>query len=396
MEFKILKKSQRSNARLGIIKTDHGIIKTPAFIGVATQATIKTLDSKEVIKTKTQALICNTFHLHLRPQEHIIAKNGGLHKFMDWHKPLMTDSGGYQVFSLGFGKDYGTGKIINKEQSAVIKPDQQPKNIKITEDGVWFRSPIDGRELFIGPKESIEIQKKLGADIIFAFDECPSPLANYEYNKKALKRTHRWAIASIEANDKKSPSQKRQAKQAIYGIIQGGKYKDLRIESAKFISLLPFDGFGIGGEFGSDKKTMEKMIGWVIKEIPEQKPRHLLGIGKLEDIPIIIKQGIDTFDCTIPTHYARHGYAFISKKSNSNQWKNYQKIDLNKTIYLKDLRPLDKNCDCYVCKSYTRSYLHHLLKAKEITALKLLTFHNLYYFNRVVEKIRDEIKKGKF
>ena len=375
-DFRILKKSKKSGARLGIIKTSSGDIETPAFIGVATQATVKTLESKEVLETGTQALICNTFHLHLKPGEDIVAKNGGLHKFMNWSGPLMTDSGGYQVFSLGFGRDYGTGKVLKEKRDEKITVGHQPRNIKIIEDGVWFVSPIDGKNVFIGPKESIRIQEKLGADIIFAFDECPSPIADYEYNKKALQKTHPWA--KICLNTKKS-------KQALYGIVQGGKFKDLRIESAKFIGALPFEGFGIGGEFGSSKSSMEKMLGWVIKELPDEKPRHLLGIGQLEDIPKIIRQGVDTFDCTIPTHHARHGYAFTS----------HGKLDMNKSKFLKDKRNLDKSCDCYVCREHTRSYLSHLMRAREITALKLLTFHNLHFFNKMVEKIRREIENGK-
>jgi len=375
-DFRILKKSKKSGARLGVIKTSSGDIETPAFIGVATQATVKTLESKEVLETGTQALICNTFHLHLKPGEDIVAKNGGLHKFMNWSGPLMTDSGGYQIFSLGFGRDYGTGKILKEKRDEKITAGHQPRNIKIADDGVWFISPIDGKNVFIGPKESIQIQEKLGADIIFAFDECPSPIADYEYNKTALRKTHPWAKICLDT---------KKSKQALYGIVQGGKFKDLRMESAKFIEALPFEGFGIGGEFGNSKSSMEKMLGWVIKELPEEKPRHLLGIGQLEDIPKIIRQGVDTFDCTIPTHYARHGYAFTS----------HGKLDMNKSKFLRDKNILDKNCDCYVCQEHTRSYLSHLMRAREITALKLLTFHNLHFFNKMVEKVRREIENGK-
>jgi len=375
-DFRILKKSKKSGARLGVIKTSSGDIETPAFIGVATQATVKTLESKEVLETGTQALICNTFHLHLKPGEDIVAKNGGLHKFMNWSGPLMTDSGGYQVFSLGFGRDYGTGKVLKEKRDEKITAGHQPRNIKIADDGVWFVSSIDGKNVFIGPKESIQIQEKLGADIIFAFDECPSPIADYKYNKKALQKTHPWAKICLDT---------KKSKQALYGIVQGGKFKDLRMESAKFIGALPFEGFGIGGEFGNSKSSMEKMLGWVIKELPEEKPRHLLGIGQLEDIPKIIRQGVDTFDCTIPTHYARHGYAFTS----------HGKLDMNKSKFLRDKNILDKNCDCYVCQEHTRSYLSHLMRAREITALKLLTFHNLHFFNKMVEKVRREIENGK-
>lgn len=376
VEFKILKKSEKSKARLGILKTSHGEIETPSLIPVATRAVVKTLTSEEVLQTKSQALIANTFHLHLRPGEDIVEKGGQLHEFMRWSKPLMTDSGGFQVFSLGFGRDFGMGKMLKRKSGAVIQTGQQPQKLKITDDGVTFRSPIDGREIFLGPKESMRIQEKLGADIIFAFDECTSPIADYEYTKKSLMKTHEWARQCL--NFKKSD-------QALYGIVQGGKYKDLRIESARLIGALAFDGFGIGGEFGDEKKTMTQMLGWALNELPEDKPRHLLGIGQLEDIPKIIKEGVDTFDCTIPTHYARHGVAFTSNG----------KLTMSQTKFLKDQKPLDTKCTCSVCQIYKRSYICHLLRAKEITALRLLTFHNLYYFNTVIEGLRTQIKEGK-
>lgn len=389
ISFSVSKKSKKSRARLGRLATPHGTIETPAFVGVATQATVKTLNSDEVPATGTQLLICNTFHLHLKPGEDVVKKSKGLHSFMNWDRPLMTDSGGFQVFSLGFGIDYGTGKILKEKNGATIKVGTQPKNIRITEDGVYFRSPVDGRQLFIGPKESIRIQEKLGADIVLAFDECTSPIADYEYNKKALERTHRWAQICLKT---------KKSKQALYGIVQGGKFKDQRIESARFIGSLPFDGFGIGGEFGDSKKTMMEMLRWTLTELPEEKPRHLLGIGHLEDIPLIIKEGVDTFDCIVPTHYARHGYAFISQKSKGKsqnlETAKHARLNLEKSEFKKDLGPLDKNCSCPVCQNYSRSYIHHLLKAKEITALRLLTLHNLHYFNAFVGQLRIQIKKG--
>ena len=292
LNFKIVKKSKKSRARLGVLKTTHGEIETPAFVPVATQATIKALSSEEVKETKSQILIANTFHLHTKGADKIIKLSGGIHKFMNWRRPLMTDSGGFQVFSLGFGKDYGVGKIL-KQKSKVLEKEtflrdittnQQPKFVKITNDGVWFNSPIDGSKLFLNPKKSIQIQEAIGADIIFAFDECPPPNADYEYNKKAMERTHQWAIESLKAFSHKSSVV---SHQSLFGIVQGGKHKDLRIESAKFIGSLLFDGFGIGGEFGDDKIIMMKMVGWVNDELPEQKPRHLLGIGYHEDIPKI-------------------------------------------------------------------------------------------------------------
>ncbi len=375
MQFRISKKSKNSNARIGFLEIEHKVIETPCLVPVATQAVIKTLESEEVEKTKSQILICNTFHLHLKPGEKLVEKSGGLHKFMNWKKPLMTDSGGFQVFSLGFGTDYGIGKILKSSNQKSIKENSQPNRVKITEDGVYFKSPVDGSELFMGPKESIKIQESLGADIIFNFDECTPPLADRQYTKKSLEKTHKWAKVCLKL---------KKTNQALYGIVQGGKFKDLRQESAKFIGSLDFEGFGIGGEFGDDKKTMVNMINWTVKELPEKKPRHLLGIGHLEDIEKIIKSGVDTFDCTVPTHYARHGVAFTSQG----------RLDLNKPKFLKDRKPLDENCMCYVCQNYKKNYISHLLRAKEITALKFLTFHNLYFFNSYIEKIREKIKKG--
>jgi len=376
IEFKVLKKSKKSNARIGILRIKNNNIETPVFVPVATQAVVKTLNSQEVKETKSQILICNTFYLHLKPGEKIIEKAGGLHQFMNWHYPLMTDSGGFQVFSFGFGKDFGTGKILKKSKEKKIEFKQQPKLLRITQDGVYFRSFLDGREIFLDPKKSIKIQEKLGADIIFTFDECTSPMADYQYTQKSLERTHRWAKICLET---------KKSKQAIFGIIQGGKFKDLRIKSANFIGKMDFDGFGIGGEFGDNKTVMQKMLAAVIKELPDKKPRHLLGIGYLEDIPKIIKEGIDLFDCNVPTHYARRGVAFTSSG----------KLEINKAKFLTDKNPLDRNCYCDVCQNYKRNYIAHLFRAKEITALRLLTFHNLYFFNTFVEKIRKQIKEGK-
>ncbi|MFH1714355.1 MAG: tRNA guanosine(34) transglycosylase Tgt [Candidatus Nealsonbacteria bacterium] len=375
MEFKVLKKSKKTAARLGLIITPHGKIETPCLVPVATQAVIKTLDAERVRETKSQILICNTFHLHQKPSEDVVSHLGGLHKFMNWQSPLMTDSGGFQVFSLGFGKDFNTGKMLKEKRKENVVLGQQPKLLRITDRGVYFKSFFDGKELFLGPKESIKIQEKLGADIIFAFDECTSPMANYKYTKKSLQKTHRWAEICLK--EKKS-------RQALYGIVQGGKFKDLRIESAKFIGSLPFAGYGIGGEFGDDKKKMIKMLKWTIKELPDKKPRHLLGIGYLKDIPEIIKSGVDTFDCTAPTHYARRGMAFTEKG----------RLDLAKASFKRDNGRLDAKCLCYVCQNYTKGYIYHLLRSKELTAFSLLTFHNLYFFNSFVEQIRNKIKKG--
>ncbi len=383
ISFKILKQSKKSRARLGILRTPHGEVMTPSLVPVATQAVVKTLSSDDLAKTKTGILISNTFHLHLKPGEKIVKRHSGIHKFANLNLPIMTDSGGYQVFSLGFGRDLQIGKISSNsslrgtpKQSHDIKKGVQPKLLKIKPNGVLFRSPIDGREIFMGPKESIKIQEDLGADIVFAFDECPPPNADYEYMEKSLATTHRWARECLEY---------KKSSQAIYGIVQGGRFRDLREESAKFIGALPFDGFGIGGEFGADKNQMKKMLGWVTDLLPSEKPRHLLGVGAPEDLKKIIESGIDTFDCTIPTHYARHGTAFTSRG----------KLDLRKTKFLKDKNPLDKNCACEVCATHSRGYISHLLRAREVTPLRLLTLHNLFYFNTLVENLRSQLKSGK-
>lgn len=380
IEFEILKKSKKSGARFGIIKTPHGQVLTPSLVPVATQAAVKTLTSKQVESTNTQILIANTFHLHTKTGEKIIKSVGGLHKFMNWKKPLMTDSGGFQVFSLGFGRDFEVGKILKvfpgKQRKKIITLESSPKNLKITDDGVFFRSPIDGKNIFLGPKESIKIQEALGADIIFAFDECTSPLTKREYIQKSLERTHEWAKICLD---------ERKSKQALFGIVQGSKFKDFRIKSAKYIDSLGFDGYGIGGDLGKDKKDMLEILGWIIPHLNEAKPRHLLGIGYLEDMEDVIKQGIDLFDCTVPTHYARNGVAFTSRG----------KLNLTRSLFLKDKKTLDKKCGCETCKNYTKSYLSHLIKSKEITGMQLLTIHNLFFFNSYVESLREKIMRGK-
>jgi len=383
--FKILKKSKKSRARLGVIKTPHGEIETPAFVPVATRATIRTLDSGEIQDVGAQVLICNTFHLHVAPGEKLIKKAGGIHTYMHWNKPLMTDSGGFQVFSLGFGMDHGIGKVLREEQDKKILAGSQPRSVKITEHGVHFRSPIDGKELFLGPKESIKIQEALGADIIFAFDECPSPLANAAYMRKSIDTTHRWAAECLDA--------KKNNKQALYGIVQGGGSKDMRIESAKIIGAMDFEGFGVGGEFGYDKKSLKNVLGAVTDNLPAEKPRHVLGIGHPEDFAIIAAAGGDTFDCIAPTHYARRGTVFTSKGPSTLL--GTSRLQINNQRYLKDIhKPLDPNCTCDVCTTYSRSYICSLMRAHELTGMKLTTFHNLHYFNTLAAKMRKMIGNG--
>ncbi len=379
IDFKVIKQSKKSRARLGILKTPHGEVETPAFVPVATRATIKTLTSEEAAAAGSQMLIANTYHLHLWPGEKLVKKAGGIHKFMNWPHPLMTDSGGFQVFSLGFGTDHGIGKFAKgraEEIGKSVRTGDKPQKLKITPHGVHFRSIIDGRELFIGPYESIKIQEDIGADIMFAFDECTSPLADYEYVKDSLELTHRWAKMSLNA---------RRSKQALYGIVQGSHFKDLREAGARFTNSLDFDGFGIGGDFGDDKKNMTKVLDWTVPLLSPRKPRHYLGIGYLEDMEPIIKGGADTFDCIVPTHYARRGIAFTSSG----------RLDLHDKKFLADKKPLDPKCACLTCAHYRRNYIGHLFRAHELTAFKLITFHNLFYFNAYVARIRQKIKEGR-
>lgn len=390
IEFTVLKKSKKSAARLGVLTTPHGEIMTPAIVPVATLAAVKALRSDEIAATGTQLLISNTYHLHLQPGEKIVKAAGGINTFMHWQGPTMTDSGGFQVFSLGFGRDLGVGKHSIKyypgKMERAIEKGHQPNHVRMTEEGVHFRSPLTGDELFLGPESSIAIQQKLGADIMFAFDECPPPGATHEYMKQSLARTHRWAKRSLAA---------RTSHQALYGIVQGADFADLRKEGARKITRMDgFDGFGIGGDIGESKDESRKILKWVIPLLDQKKPRHLLGMGHIEDIELIMKGGVDTFDCTVPTHYARRGIAFVSKKSGVRGGAHEGRVDFSKASLLKEKGPIDAECVCMVCQNYQRAYVAHLVRANEITGAALLTFHNLFFFNAYVDAMRQKIAKG--
>lgn len=387
--FSVLKKDKNSKARLGILKTPHGIIHTPNLAIVATKGAIRGLDFGTAKKFGAEIFMINTFHLFLKEKFKIIEKFGGLHKFLNINYPLMTDSGGFQVFSLGFGMEHGVGKVadifpeenVNSiNQVNLNKLKKNYKNlVKIYEDGVEFISPYDGKKLFLSPEISIKVQKVLGADIIFAFDECTSPLHDYEYTKKAMKRTHRWAIKCIDTFGKSK-------NQVLLGIIQGGEYEDLRKESVKFISSLPFFGFGIGGSLGKSKNDIIKVLKWTIPYLDEKKLRHLLGIGEIDDIFNAIEHGIDLFDCVIPTRWARHGGGFTFKG----------RINLKASKYLTDKKAIDPLCTCDVCQKYSRSYICHLLREKEIYGIMLLTRHNIFWIMNLFKEIRKVIKENRF
>ncbi len=394
MNYKILKKSG-NRARAGIIETKNGLIETPAFIPVGTKATVKSLTTEQVKDyVGAQAVLANTYHLYLQPGHEIIEKAGGLAKFMNWQGPTFTDSGGFQAFSLGsgFGKNK-VGKIAQKKD--VVESDQIDENIdqnnneialaKLNDDGVEFKSVIDGSTHFFTPEKSIEIQNAIGADIIFAFDECISPQESFEKQKKAIDRTALWAERCIVEH--KRISQTSANKSALFGIVQGGRYEELRKYSAKTIGAMDFAGFGIGGSF--DKDDIGTAVGWVNDILPEDKPRHLLGIGDPKDLILGIENGVDTFDCVAPTRIARNGTAYCRTKNSDNGDK--YTINLLNAKFINDSLPIDKDCTCYTCKNYSRSYLAHLFRAKEMLAATLVSIHNLFFVVDLVKQARQAI-----
>ncbi len=385
LKFTIKKKLDKTLARAGVLETPHGKIETPAFVTVGTKATVKALTPGQLKELGAQVALANTYHLYLQPGDELIKKAGGLHKFMNWDKPTMTDSGGFQAFSLGVALGSGVSKVASATKDEVtrcgeIKDDPKCSMAKIDEDGVTFKSHIDGSQHKFTPEKSIQIQHNIGADMIFAFDECTSPNADYDYQVEAMDRTHRWAERSLKEHKKLN----KKNKIALFGIVQGGRFEDLRKKSAEFISKLDFDGFGIGGSF--NKEDMDTAVGWVNKILPENKPRHLLGIGEPEDLFGGIENGVDLFDCVAPTRIARNGTLYTSSG----------KINILNAKFREDFTPIDEGCGCYTCQNYTRSYIAHLFRAKEIQANTLATIHNLYFIVNLVKKIRQSIIDGNF
>jgi tRNA-guanine transglycosylase len=390
-EFEIIKQDKNSRARAGAIHTRRGDIETPYFVPVGTLASVRGLDSSDLQMLGAQCALINTYHLHLKPGDETIKKLGGTHKFMNFGLPLFSDSGGFQAFSLGLAREHNIGKIGNffPEEAVEVKPQQdlpRGENLtKITDKGVEFKSIYDGSRHFFDAKKSMEIQSNLDSDIIMAFDECTSPLSDYDYTKIAMARTHDWAKQSLEYHNKD---------QAIYGIIQGGYFKDLRDISAKFINDLPFDGIAIGGSLGKTKADMHKIIDWVIPQL-DGRPRHLLGIGEIDDIFESVEQGIDTFDCVAATRNARRGCLFILPESGGSLANKFR-LNISGAKYKNDGDPIDANCHCPVCGNYSRAYLHHLHNARELSYFRLATIHNLWFMLRLMEKIRESIKNGRF
>ncbi len=382
--FKIIKKLGK--ARAGVITTFHGEIKTPGFVPVATLATVKALNPEQIRETKTQIIFSNTYHLHLRPGEDAVRKIGGLHKFMSWDGPIITDSGGFQAFSLGFGMEHGVGKIASIFPGKKKAEPKGEKYAHVSDDGILFQSHLDKTTRILTPEKSIAIQEKLGADIILAFDECTSPLSDKKYTREAMERTHRWAQRCVDA---------KKSKQALFGIVQGGAYKDLRLKSAKAISSMEFDGLAIGGSLGKSKDDMHKVLDWTIPFLPDRFSRHLLGIGYVDDMFESVERGVDTMDCAAITRIARTGSLLLSPKSGGNR-KNAWRLRITNAQYKTDKSPIDKTCGCYTCKNFTRAYLRHLFNANELLAYSLASIHNVYMANTIMEKIRESILKGNF
>lgn len=383
--FEIIKKDKNSLARAGVIHTPHGDIQTPAFVTVGTKATVKAMTPEMVASLGAQVVLANTYHLYLEPGDEIVRDGGGLAKFMNWNGPTMTDSGGFQVFSLGEAFGTKVSKVASGEMPVFSDRDdtksEHEKMATIDEEGVNFKSYLDGSGHRFTPERSMEIQWNLGADMIFAFDECTSPLAPHEYQKEAMDRTHRWALRSLKRHVELDPKNQ----QALFGVVQGGRFEDLRKESATVLGEMKletgeeFDGFGIGGSF--NKEDMGTAVRWVNEILPENKPRHLLGIGEPGDVVEGIQNGCDLFDCVAPTRNARNGSLYTDDG----------RLNILNAKHKKDFSSVVDGCECYTCQHYSKAYLHHLFKSKEMLASTLATVHNLYYLITMVDRIRESL-----
>ena len=353
INFTLIKECKQSGARLGRLDTPHGRVNTPVFMPVGTQATVKTMTPEELKDIGVEIILSNTYHLYLRPGHEIISGAGGLHKFMNWDRTILTDSGGFQIFSLNALR-------------------------QIKEEGVYFTSHIDGSQHFIGPEEALNIQNHLGADIIMAFDECVAYPADYDYAKTALKRTTGWAKRCKEYHKRED--------QSLFGIVQGGMYKDLRELSARELTELDFPGYAIGGlSVGEPKDIMYDILEHTIHFLPQDKPRYLMGVGTPDCLIEGVIRGVDMFDCVWPTRVARNGTVMTGRG----------RIIVRDAKYKKDFSPLDENCDCYTCRNYTRSYIRHLIKAKEVLGIRLTTIHNIHFLIKLMKEVRQAIQEDR-
>jgi queuine tRNA-ribosyltransferase len=409
LKFEIIKKLDQKLGRAGIITTAHGIIETPAFVVVGTKGTVKSLNSEQVRDAGAQVVLGNTYHLYLQPGDEAVKEMGGLGNMMNWSGPTMTDSGGFQVFSLGAAYKKGISKVLQITDPSLMIPERfddsdAPRLVKIGQDGVSFTSHLDGSVHYITPEKSIDIQHNIGADIIFAFDECTSPNEDLKYQGEALDRTHAWAKRSLEEHVKLESGKRsvleeersdgkgetlRSFPQYLFGIVQGGRDEELRKKSAKFIADVEvdgkkFDGFGIGGSFA--KEDMQTAVKWVNEILPEEKPRHLLGIGEPEDLFMGIESGVDLFDCVLPTRNGRNGTLYTKTG----------KIHIGNNEFRRDIKPIEEDCPCYTCQNYSKAYICHLFHGKEMLAGTLASIHNVHFLVNLVKQIRQSILDGNF
>jgi queuine tRNA-ribosyltransferase len=370
-----------SRARAGTLKLAHGEVATPAFVPLATKAVVKTLEVSEAAELGYDMVLGNTFHLFLTPGHELIAQLGGLHRFMRWERPVITDSGGFQVFSMG----HGTVADEIKGRAPQSSGERAGAILGIEEDGVTFRSYLDGSTKFMGPETSMEIQAALGSDIALVFDECTPFHATRDYTARSTERTHRWLDRCLDWHREHGPDG-----QVVYGIVQGGVEEDLRRESAQEVAARPVAGIAIGGSLGEDKAQMFQVVEWTVEELDEARPRHLLGIGEIDDLVRGVELGMDTFDCAMPTRIGRHGMALVPDPP--ARWR----VDLAKARWRTADEPLLEGCPCSACaRGYTRAYLHYLLKAREQTAQRLLTIHNLSFVQRLMAQLRAAIDAGR-
>lgn len=377
---------------MGQLKTAHGVIETPEFIPVGTQGAVKAIAPDRLKGIGAQVVLANTYHLMLRPGVDLVKKLGGIHKFMNWDKPIMTDSGGFQVFSLGVALEHGVGKLLKEEESIA-----RVRLNKVTEEGVVFQSHIDGSQHILTAEKSIQLQAKLGADLIVVFDDLESPKYTYKETLNSLELTERWELRSLKEYQKIFA--KKEVKPLLYGVTHGGVFEDLRIKSAKFVND-NFEGVALGGAH-KDKKTLYEVVEWTVEQLDGGKPRHLLGIGEVEDLFECIERGIDLFDCAAPTRRARNGSLYVEPGSKAysslaQYRKNNFAVNIKMSKFTQDPAPIDPSCGCYTCQNFSRAYLKHLYLAREILYHELATVHNLHFIINLVKSIRGKILKNQF
>lgn len=374
-DFKILHKDPNSKARIGLLSTPHGDIQTPNFIFCGTKASIKGLTPFDMKEENTQIILANTYHLMIQPGADLIEKMGGLHKFMKWDGPMLTDSGGFQIFSMGHGS-------VANEIKGRGHTNRNKTLLKITREGAKFRNYLSGEMIFLTPEKSIQIQRQLGADLIVQFDECTPYHVDKKYTHRSMLLSHHWGDRSIEEFDRGD-----NGKQKLYGIIQGGVYPEFREEAAQYTKERPFFGTAIGGSLGSEPEQMYEVVETTMKMVHPDRPVHLLGIGGIQDIFKGVKQGIDTFDCVSPTRIARHGWALAPNVGRN-------RLNIRNARFKDDPNPVLEGCECHTCQNFSRAYIHHLLKAGELLSIQLLTRHNVHIMNRLTREIRDAIQTG--